>query len=128
MLAHWKQQGHKALVFTQTQQMLDIMDRGVQALGYRCAPDSSCSPKSSVASMLPKFTSKAEWQHHSCALTEQAHTCHVSSPEASQEVSCVAKEHALASHEDSNIVQVPQNGRLNQRCSARKACGRLQQQ
>ncbi|CAL5223760.1 g6324 [Coccomyxa viridis] len=35
VLAHWKQQGHKALVFTQTQQMLDIMDRAVQALGYR---------------------------------------------------------------------------------------------
>ncbi len=37
MLQHWKQQGHKALFFTQTQQMLDIVERAVQAAGFRCA-------------------------------------------------------------------------------------------
>ncbi|KAK9815514.1 hypothetical protein WJX72_004939 [[Myrmecia] bisecta] len=34
VLAHWHAQGHKALVFTQTQQMLDIMERAVQSAGY----------------------------------------------------------------------------------------------
>lgn len=37
MLVHWSQQGHKALVFTQTQQMLDIVERAVQAADYRFA-------------------------------------------------------------------------------------------
>ena len=37
VLAHWSQQGHKALVFTQTQQMLDIVERAVQAADYRFA-------------------------------------------------------------------------------------------
>ena len=37
VLAHWSQQGHKALVFTQTQQMLDIVERAVQAAYYRFA-------------------------------------------------------------------------------------------
>lgn len=35
VLAHWSQQGHKALVFTQTQQMLDIFERAVQVKEYR---------------------------------------------------------------------------------------------
>ncbi len=68
VLAHWKQQGHKALVFTQTQQMLDIMDRAVQALGYRSAPDSSpLSDSLSLACSL--FQDQPEWRHHSCTLT-----------------------------------------------------------
>ena len=33
VLEHWKAGGHKALVFTQTQQMLDIMERSVQNAG-----------------------------------------------------------------------------------------------
>ena len=41
VLAHWSQQGHKALVFTQTQQMLDIMERAVQAAHYRFAKPQS---------------------------------------------------------------------------------------
>jgi SNF2 family DNA or RNA helicase len=43
VLAHWSQQGHKALVFTQTQQMLDIMERAVQAAHYRFAKHQSDS-------------------------------------------------------------------------------------
>lgn len=35
VLHHWKQQGHKALFFTQTQQMLDIVERAVQAAEFR---------------------------------------------------------------------------------------------
>jgi SNF2 family DNA or RNA helicase len=35
VLHHWKKQGHKALVFTQTQQMLDIMERVIEAAGFR---------------------------------------------------------------------------------------------
>lgn len=35
VLHHWKRQGHKALLFTQTQQMLDIMERAVQAANFR---------------------------------------------------------------------------------------------
>ncbi|BDA48603.1 probable DNA excision repair protein ERCC-6 [Coccomyxa sp. Obi] len=35
VLQHWKQQGHKALFFTQTQQMLDIVERAVQSAGVR---------------------------------------------------------------------------------------------
>ena len=31
VLAHWHEQGHKALLFTQTQQMLDILEGAVQA-------------------------------------------------------------------------------------------------
>ena len=37
VLAHWKQQGHKALLFTQTQQMLDIVERAVHSADYRHA-------------------------------------------------------------------------------------------
>jgi len=33
VLEHWKAGGHKALLFTQTQQMLDIMERCVQSAG-----------------------------------------------------------------------------------------------
>ncbi|PRW57121.1 CHROMATIN REMODELING 8 [Chlorella sorokiniana] len=34
VLRHWREQGHKALVFTQTQQMLDIVEKHAQAQGY----------------------------------------------------------------------------------------------
>ena len=37
VLAHWRQQGHKALFFTQTQQMLDIVERAVHSAEYRHA-------------------------------------------------------------------------------------------
>lgn len=35
VLDNWKMHGHKALVFTQTQQMLDILERLVTKKGYR---------------------------------------------------------------------------------------------
>jgi hypothetical protein len=35
VLRHWHAAGHKALWFTQTQQMLDICERAVQAAGFR---------------------------------------------------------------------------------------------
>lgn len=34
LLAHWRSGGHKALLFTQTQQMLDILEKLVRAEGY----------------------------------------------------------------------------------------------
>ena len=34
LLHHWKEGGHKALVFTQTQQMLDIVEKMVAAQRY----------------------------------------------------------------------------------------------
>ncbi len=34
MLEHWKAGGHKALLFSQTQQMLDILERAVSSAGY----------------------------------------------------------------------------------------------
>lgn len=34
VLGHWREGGHKALVFTQTQQMLDIVEKMVVARGY----------------------------------------------------------------------------------------------
>jgi len=30
VLAHWHAEGHKALLFAQTQQMLDILEKSVQ--------------------------------------------------------------------------------------------------
>ena len=33
VLAHWRARGHRALLFTQTQQMLDILERSVQNAG-----------------------------------------------------------------------------------------------
>lgn len=33
VLEHWQRQGHRALLFTQTQQMLDIVERSVQNAG-----------------------------------------------------------------------------------------------
>lgn len=39
VLHHWKHQGHKALLFTQTQQMLDIMERAVEAANFRFVTD-----------------------------------------------------------------------------------------
>lgn len=34
LLEHWQRGGHKALIFTQTQQMLDIVEKSVRAVGY----------------------------------------------------------------------------------------------
>ena len=34
LLRHWQEGGHKALVFTQTQQMLDIVEKMVAGQGY----------------------------------------------------------------------------------------------
>ena len=43
VLAHWQEQGHKALLFTQTQQMLDILEGAVQAgiSAFACMPPSA---------------------------------------------------------------------------------------
>ena len=51
VLAHWHEQGHKALLFTQTQQMLDILEGAVQAGISACA----CMPPPAATSacMLP---------------------------------------------------------------------------
>ena len=35
VLEAWQGQGHRALVFTQTQQMLDILERAVEAAGLK---------------------------------------------------------------------------------------------
>ena len=35
VLEHWHAEGHKALLFCQTQQMLDILERAVAVLGMR---------------------------------------------------------------------------------------------
>ena len=35
VLEHWKKQGHKVLFFTQTQQMLDIVERSVQNASWK---------------------------------------------------------------------------------------------
>lgn len=34
LLEHWQKGGHKALIFTQTQQMLDIVEKSVRSQGY----------------------------------------------------------------------------------------------
>lgn len=34
LLSHWQRGGHKALVFCQTQQMLDIVEKLAKAEGY----------------------------------------------------------------------------------------------
>jgi DNA excision repair protein ERCC-6 len=34
VLAKWQEQGHKALLFTQTQQMLDILERHINDAGF----------------------------------------------------------------------------------------------
>ncbi|GAX81674.1 hypothetical protein CEUSTIGMA_g9102.t1 [Chlamydomonas eustigma] len=34
LLQHWQQGGHKALLFTQTQQMLDILEKVIRSIGY----------------------------------------------------------------------------------------------
>ena len=38
VLEHWVSGGHRALVFTQTQQMLDILEKAVQARPGRPVP------------------------------------------------------------------------------------------
>ena len=35
VLSHWHAGGHKVLLFTQTQQMLDILEKMVQRAGYK---------------------------------------------------------------------------------------------
>lgn len=44
VLSHWRQQGHKALVFAQTQQMLDIIEGMVERQGYKYTPSVGTPP------------------------------------------------------------------------------------
>ena len=48
MLRAWHEQGHRALVFTQTQQMLDIVEKAVEAEGAPPPP-----PPPAAACMSP---------------------------------------------------------------------------
>ena len=50
VLAHWHEQGHKALLFTQTQQMLDILEGAVQAGTSAC---DGMPPSATVRACMP---------------------------------------------------------------------------
>ena len=44
MLEHWHAEGHKALLFAQTQQMLDILEKSVQVCTSRHRRGAGSSP------------------------------------------------------------------------------------
>lgn len=52
---HWKQQGHRALLFTQTQQMLDILERCVQGAGHSYHRMDGSTPVSLRARLVDDF-------------------------------------------------------------------------
>jgi len=55
ILSHWRGQGHKALLFTQTQQMLDILEGIVQAAGYKYHRMDGCTAVAQRSRMMHDF-------------------------------------------------------------------------
>ena len=74
VLAHWQEQGHKALLFTQTQQMLDILEGAVQAgiSAFACVP-----PSAITCACLPPWLLPVPACNQGHRLTSQAvlHRC-----------------------------------------------------
>ena len=60
VLDHWKQQGHRALLFTQTQQMLDILEKAVQDAGHSYHRMDGSTPVSLRARMVDDFNTNEE--------------------------------------------------------------------
>ena len=57
---HWKQQGHRALVFTQTQQMLDILEKAMQDAGHSYHRMDGSTPVSQRARLVDDFNTNEE--------------------------------------------------------------------
>ena len=57
---HWKQQGHRALVFTQTQQMLDILEKAVQDAGLTYHRMDGSTPVNQRARLVDDFNTNEE--------------------------------------------------------------------
>eukprot|EP00891_Asterochloris_glomerata_P001490 jgi/Astpho2/1490/fgenesh1_pm.00026_%23_10_t len=58
VLAHWHEQGHKALLFTQTQQMLDILEGAVQRADYSYHRMDGSTPIGMRARLVDDFNNK----------------------------------------------------------------------
>lgn len=72
VLRAWYEQGHRALVFTQTQQMLDIVEKAVESEGAHCHPP----PSSPSAPMCPppiEYARTVRWliSRHVCVPSVQ---------------------------------------------------------
>ena len=59
VLGLWKEQGHRALVFSQTQQMLDILEAAVAAAGYVYRRMDGTTPVSHRMRLIDEFNSDA---------------------------------------------------------------------
>ena len=55
MLEHWKAGGHRVLFFTQTQQMLDIVERAVQNAGMTYHRMDGSTPVAARARLVDDF-------------------------------------------------------------------------
>ena len=60
VLDHWKQQGHRALLFTQTQQMLDILEKAVQDAGLTYHRMDGSTPINQRARLVDDFNTNEE--------------------------------------------------------------------
>ncbi|KAL3138902.1 hypothetical protein ABBQ32_005724 [Trebouxia sp. C0010 RCD-2024] len=60
VLDHWAQQGHRALLFTQTQQMLDILERCVQGAGHSYHRMDGSTPVGLRARLVDDFNTNEE--------------------------------------------------------------------
>ena len=60
VLQHWYEQGHRALVFTQTQQMLDILEKAMQEVGYRYHRMDGTTPVSLRSRLVDDFNTNEE--------------------------------------------------------------------
>lgn len=59
VLEHWQMQGHRALLFTQTQQMLDIVEKAVQNAGMRYHRMDGSTAVSARARLVDDFNDNA---------------------------------------------------------------------
>lgn len=55
VLRTWKEQGHRALIFTQTRQMLDIVERFVDNEGYEYARIDGTTPIRQRIPLIEKY-------------------------------------------------------------------------
>ena len=60
VLGHWHEAGHKALVFTQTQQMLDIIERLVISRGWAHHRMDGMTPVAARARLMDDFNTNSE--------------------------------------------------------------------
>lgn len=60
LLALWRQQNHRVLLFSQTRQMLDILEKMIRALGYNYRRMDGTSPVHHRMAMVNEFNTEKD--------------------------------------------------------------------